>query len=71
MKVGDFVQILTVGGMPTQDYGVVSEICETPSINGYEGAKYATVCRNGHTELYHKAHLKVISSVDKSVTKNS
>ena len=71
MKGGDFVQIFTVGGLPTQDFGIVSEIYETPSINGYKAAQYATVCRKGLSELYHRAHLKVVSSVDKSLTKNS
>ena len=68
-QVGDFVQILTLAGKPTTLFGLVTEIVEKDSVDGYAPVHYIWVkYTSGHvgSEFHLASTVRVLSSVQHS-----
>jgi hypothetical protein len=68
-QVGDFVQILTLAGKPTNIFGLVTDVVEKDSVAGYVPVHYIWVKYTaGHigTEFHLASTVRVLSSVQHS-----
>ena len=68
-QVGDFVQILTLAGKPTTIFGLVTDVVEKASVNGYVPLYYIWVKYTaGHvgSEFHLASTVRVLSSVQHS-----
>ncbi len=67
--VGDFVQILTLAGKPTNIFGLVTDVVEKASVDGYVPLYYIWVKYTaGHvgSEFHLASTVRVLSSVQHS-----
>jgi len=68
-QVGDFVQILTLAGKPTTIFGLVTDVVEKGSVDGYVPIHYIWVKYTaGHvgSEFHLASTVRILSSVQHS-----